>query len=56
MPDKFRDSFLYTTLPSAIGNYLYISVSVYINIANIELMIQPKLIFICNIRHSNQAK
>ena len=45
-------SIYYLFHQQTLGN-LYMSVSTYINIANIELMIQPKLILICNIRHSN---
>ena len=45
-------SIYYLFHQQTLGN-LYMSVSAYINIANIELMIQPKSILICNIRHSN---
>lgn len=45
-------SIYYLFHQQTLGN-LYMSVSAYINIANIELMILPKLILVCKIRHSD---
>ena len=48
---KFTDSFYILPFHQQTLGNLYMSLSAYINVANIELMIQ--LILICKIRYSN---